>query len=142
MCWNCTEGTGLSSPHNNFWDCNFFFDISSVNKIVTCVRSYPTVRSYPIWQYPMDQSEISQNIRTSEVISHEAKPSVISLHEWEYFWYLTMNHAISVLSYGLITCSLFPFAIKAQNFNNFEWYSQLNLENSRLNAMKPQLILF
>ena len=60
----------------------------------------------------MDQSEISQNIRTSEVISNEAKPSVISLHECEYFRYLTMDHAISVLSYGLITCSLISFRYK------------------------------
>ena len=34
----------------------------------------------------------------------------------------------------------FRFFIKAQTLNNFEWYSQLNLENSRLNATKPQLI--
>ena len=57
-------------------------------------------------RYPMDQSEISQNIRTSEVISHEAKPSVISLHECEYFRYLTMEYAISGLSHRLVTWPL------------------------------------
>ena len=83
-------------------------------------------------RYPMDQSEISQNICTSEVISREAKPSVISLHECEYFRYLTMDHAISVLSYGLVTCSSFCFARRAQTPDNFGWHSQPDLENSRL----------
>ena len=88
----------------------------------------------------MDQSEISQNIRTSEVISHEAKPSVISFHECEYFRYLTMDHAISVLSYGLVTCSLISFRYKIPNsLTILNYNSQLNLENSQINATKPQL---
>ena len=83
---------------------------------------YPMANSIVLWsnhriisRYPMGQSEILQNIRTSEVISHEAKPSVISLHECEYFRYLTMDHAISVLSYGLITCSSISFPYKSPN---------------------------
>ena len=74
-------------------------------------------------RYPMDQSEISQNIRTSEMIS---------FYECEYFRYLRMDHAISVLSYGLVTCSSFCFARKAQTLDSFGWYIQLDFENSRL----------